>query len=179
MNRTLDLASFESLFRNEFKGLVLYALRYVKDYETARGIVQDAFVSLWEKRETIDPTRSILAYLSASVRNKSLNHIRDTRKFSNDLLTWEQLLPDQGYEQIIPLDIMELETAIDRAIGILPEKCREVFELSRKEHLKYQEIADRLHISVKTVESQMSKALQYMRIHLKEFLMILLFLLSG
>jgi len=64
----------------------------------------------------------------------------------------------------------ELRDRINLAINELPEKCREVFLLNRNDHLKYQEIADKLRISVKTVETQMSKALQHLRIHLKEYL---------
>ena len=75
------------------------------------------------------------------------------------------------------LEASELKEKIDSAIQGLPEKCREVFLLNRNEHLKYQEIADRLGISLKTVETQMSKALQHLREHLKEYLMIVLFFL--
>ena len=173
----LDKPGFEKLFRSEFTGLVHFGIRYVKDYETARGIVQDAFIGLWEKRATIDPGKSVTSYLSTTVRNKCLNHLRDTKKFSNGLLEIENLKADTGYEQ--PLRIMEteLKQTIGHAIAELPEKCRQIFELSRFRNMKYQEIADHLGLSVKTVEAQMSKALQHMRNRLKPFLTILLLIL--
>jgi RNA polymerase sigma-70 factor, ECF subfamily len=172
----LDKSSFEQLFRSEFKPLVMLGVQYVKDYETARGLVQDAFISLWEKRETIDPAKPVRAYLSTSVRNKCLNHLRDNKKFSTNLLSIEQIYPDSVYNQPLRIEEIQLREHIDRALADLPEKCREVFELSRFRDMKYHEIAEHLGISVKTVEAQMSKALNHMRLRLKEFLTVLLFL---
>ncbi|MFH1161388.1 MAG: RNA polymerase sigma-70 factor [bacterium] len=174
MSHALDKAGFESLFNQEFKGLVLFAIQYVKDYEAAREIVQEAFISLWDRREQIDLTKQVKSYLSTTVRNRALNYLRDKKKFDSRLLTLENLYPLASYQQPDKLVERELRDQIDRAIGELPEKCREVFLLSRTEHLKYQEIADRLQISVKTVETQMSKALQHLRSRLREYLVVLL-----
>jgi len=174
MNRFLDKASFERLFRDEFKGLVFFAVQYVKDYEAAREIVQEAFIGLWNQRERIDPSRQVKSYLSTTVRNRSLNYLRDHKKFDTRLLTQENLYPLASYEQPDRLVEKELQEKIGQAVGELPEKCREIFLLSREEYLKYQEIADRLQISVKTVETQMSKALQHLRSRLREYLVILL-----
>jgi RNA polymerase sigma-70 factor (ECF subfamily) len=176
---SFDEAAFEQLFRTRFKGLCHFALTYVKDMETARGIVQDAFISLWEKRETIDPAKPVHTYLSTAVRNKALNHLRDTKKFSTGLLAVELLAEEPEQGQGDRLVEAEMKARIDEAIGELPEKCREVFVMNRYEHRKYQEIADMLGISVKTVETQMSKALQHMRGRLKEFLPALLLLLIN
>ncbi|MBN1199918.1 MAG: RNA polymerase sigma-70 factor, partial [Bacteroidales bacterium] len=169
-----DKTTFEQLFRDEFKGLVLFAIQYVKDYEAAREIVQEAFISLWNQRDRIDPSRKIKSYLSTTVRNRSLNHLRDNKKFDTRLLAQENLYPLASYEQSDRLVEKELQDKIHEAISDLPEKCREIFLLSREEHLKYQAIADRLQISVKTVETQMSKALQHLRSRLREYLVILL-----
>ncbi|MGA3014418.1 MAG: RNA polymerase sigma-70 factor [Bacteroidales bacterium] len=168
--RSLDKATFESLFRIEFKGLAYFALQYTKDLDTAREITQEAFISLWEKRETIDLSKPVKTYLTTSVRNKCLNWLRDNKKFNRDILDIEGLLSDRIY---IPTDRLvesEIRVKIISAIEELPEKCREIFVLNRNENLKYQEIANRLQISVKTVETQMSKALQHMRNRLEEFL---------
>jgi len=177
----LHKEAFEQLFRSHYKGLCFFAMQYVKNDETAKEIVQNAFISLWEKRDSIDLSRQVKSYLSTSVRNKCLNHLRDNRKFDNDLLNLEQLSPDALYEQPDRLVEAELRDSIHLAMEELPEKCREVFRLNRFEQLKYQEIADRLQISVKTVETQMSKALQHMRLRLKEFMVpiLLLFLLHA
>lgn len=175
----LDEVTFEKLFRSHFKGLTWFAVRYVKDIETAREIVQDVFINLWEKRNTIDPTRPVKSYLASSVYNKSLNYIRDNKKFDRDILAFENLYPDASYEQTDRLITAELDEKIKEAINELPEKCREVFVMSRFQNLKYLEIADKLQISVKTVETQMSKALQHMREKLTEYLTILLIIILS
>ncbi len=169
-NQLFDEKALEVLFRAHFDGLCRFAMGYVKDEGEAREIVQDAFVNLWEKRETIDPSKPVKSYLSSTVRNKCLNHLRDHKKFSGDLLALENLSADKGYDQPDKLVEKEISDRIAFAIAELPEKCREVFLLNRHHHLKYQQIADKLEISVKTVETQMSKALQHMRIRLAEYL---------
>lgn len=166
----LDKATFESLFRSEFKGLCFFAVRYTKDYDTAREITQEAFISLWEKRGSIDLSKPVKTYLSTTVRNKCLNWLRDNKKFNKEILDIEGLLSDKTYVQPDRLVEAEIREKISRAIEELPFKCREIFVMNRNDNLKYHEIATRLEISVKTVESQMSKALQHMRERLREFL---------
>jgi RNA polymerase sigma-70 factor (ECF subfamily) len=167
--------AFEILFRNEFKGLCFFAMKYVKDYETSREIVQDSFIRLWEKRDVIDTSKSVKSYLTTSIHNKCLNHLRDNRKFDNNLLQIEQLSEVSDGKTSDFLVEKELRKSIETAIDELPEKCREVFLLSRNENLKYHEIAVQLGISVKTVETQMSKALQHLRLRLSGFMSLLAF----
>jgi RNA polymerase sigma-70 factor (ECF subfamily) len=150
--------------------LVYFALQFTKDLDTAREITQEAFISLWEKRETIDLSKPVKTYLTTTVRNKCLNWLRDNKKFNRDILDIEGLLSDRIYTPPDRLVEAEIRIKITSAIEELPEKCREIFVLSRNENLKYQQIANRLQISVKTVETQMSKALQHMRQRLEEFL---------
>jgi len=166
----LDKSTFESLFHSEFKRLCFFALQYTKDYDTAREITQEAFISLWEKRESIDLSKPVKTYLSITVRNKCLNYLRDSKKFNKEILDMEGLLSDKTYEQPDRLVEAEIRDKIERAIDELPVKCREIFVLNRHENLKYKEIAIRLEIYVKTVETQMSRALQHMRERLAEFL---------
>lgn len=173
-NTGITVAEFELLFKKQFKGLCFFAQRYVKDIETAKEVVQDAFVALWEKRETIDPSKAVHSYLSTAVYNKSLNYLRDSKKFDKDILIAENLFSDSGYKDSDPLVAKEIAKLVDSSIQELPEKCREVFLMNRFENLKYQEIADKLSISVKTVESHISKALQHMRVRLAEYITILL-----
>jgi len=168
--RLLDKATFESLFRSEYKGLCFFALQYTKDHDTAREITQEAFISLWEKRAFIDLSKPVKTYLSTTVRNKCLNWLRDNKKFNKEILDIEGLLSDKTYVQSDRMVEDEIRDKIGSAIGELPEKCREIFVLNRQENMKYQEIAIHLGISVKTVETQMSKALQHMRNRLAEFL---------
>lgn len=172
--KKLDEASFELLFKSSFKGLCWFAVKYVKDLDTAKEIVQDAFINLWEKRENIDLSKPVKSYLSTIIYNKSLNYLRDNKKFNKDILAFENIYPDTGYYQTDKLIEDEISIKIKSAIEELPEKCREVFILSRYENLKYQQIADKLQISVKTVEAQMSKALQHMRIRLVDYITIMI-----
>jgi RNA polymerase sigma-70 factor, ECF subfamily len=166
----LDKAAFESLFRSEFKGLCFFALQYTKDHDTAKEITQEAFISLWEKRSFIDLSKPVKTYLTTTVRNKCLNWLRDNKKFNREILDLEGLLSDKTYVQPDRLVEDELRDKIGTAIEELPERCRKIFVLNRHEKMKYQEIAIHLEISVKTVETQMSKALQHMRNRLAEFL---------
>jgi RNA polymerase sigma-70 factor, ECF subfamily len=175
----LDHTSFEELFRSHFTGLCFFAQKYVKDYETAKEIVQDAFISLWEKRETIDMERPVKSYLTMVIHNKCSNYLRDNRKFDQYILNIENLLEVPEYDGADSMVENELKQKIDLSIAELPEKCREIFVLNRYENLKYQEIANKLQISVKTVETQMSKALHHMRVRLAEYISVFLVLIGG
>lgn len=159
--------------------MCFFAQKYVKDYETAREISQAAFISLWEKRETIDMERPVKSYLTTVIHNKCTNYLRDNHKFDKYILDIENLLEVPEYEGADSMVENELRLKIDVSIAELPEKCREIFVMNRYENLKYQEIADKLQISIKTVETQMSKALQHMRIRLAEYITLFLLLVSS
>jgi RNA polymerase sigma-70 factor, ECF subfamily len=167
------------LFRSHFTGLCFFAQKYVKDLDAAKEIVQDAFLSLWEKRETIDMDRSVKSYLTMVIHNKCTNYLRDNRKFDKHILNIENLLEVPEYDGADSMVENELKAKIDAAIQELPGKCREVFVMNRYENLKYKEIADKLQISVKTVETQMSKALQHMKIRLAEYVTIVVTLIIS
>jgi len=167
------------LFRSHFAGLCYFAQKYVKDFESAKEIVQDAFISLWEKRETIDMERPVKSYLTMIIHNKCTNYLRDNRKFDQYILNIENLIDIPEYESSDSMVADELKTKIDMAISELPEKCREIFLMNRYENFKYQEIAGKLQISVKTVETQMSKALQHMRFRLAEYITIVVALIIS
>jgi RNA polymerase sigma-70 factor, ECF subfamily len=173
--KPLDKPEFELLFRAHFKGMVYYAQQYIKDLDSAREIAQEAFIALWEKRDQIDMSRSVKSYLSSSIHNKCMNVLREQKKFDRSLLAFEGL-SETAADASFATDHRETEVLINAAIEELPEKCREIFRLSRFEHLKYQQIADQLGISVKTVEAHMSKALQHMRARLADHLPGLLLL---
>jgi len=166
----LTSGGFRKLFLDEFPGLVLFAIRFVKDRETAKDIVHEAFTALWERRHTIEPGRPPAPWLMTTIRNKCLNHLRDNQKFHPNLAALEGFEADNIPLADNPLILKEIQTRITQTKQNLPEKCREVYELNRTHHLKYQQIADKLGISVKTVEAQMTKALKAFRENLKEFL---------
>ena len=165
---------FESIFRDYFGPLCGFSSKFVGDLPTAKDIVHEAYLSLWEKFNTLPEDTNYKSYLYTAVRNRSLNYLRDKKQHAD--VTELSVMGDSN----VAAGLIEIELAeqIEATLNQLPEKCREVFELSRIEGLKYREIADRLNISVKTVENQMSKALKIMRVGLVDFINILLILFS-
>jgi RNA polymerase sigma-70 factor (ECF subfamily) len=167
-----QLTQFEKLFRELFKPLCGFALRYVPDADEAKGIVHDVFVHLWERFETLPADTNHRSYLYTAVRNRCLNYLRDRKKtVALDTIANQQTAPEES-----ALETEQLSQEIDWAIQQLPERCREVFELNRFGGLKYIQIAEKLGISVKTVETQMTKALSHLRTHLAKYLSLLIFL---
>jgi RNA polymerase sigma-70 factor (ECF subfamily) len=165
---------FENLFKDFFTPLCYFARKYVSDIDSAKEIVHDVFINLWEKRDSIDPEKSIKSYLYTSVNNRCLNHIRDNKKFDKENTEIELINEEHNSVSTDSMEEDELKAKINKSINNLPEKCRKVFVLSRYEELKYHEIAERLEISVKTVEAQMSKALKILRENLKEYVMLII-----
>jgi len=170
----LDERSFELIFREFYPPLVMFANKFTKDSDASADIVHQVFIKLWEKRSEMDPDPRLKSYLFTSVHNRCLNFLRDRKKFVQSDLPPDSLALNQYVEDPNRMEEEELRVQIDNAIESLPEKTREVFILSRFEELKYKEIAERLDISVKTVENQMGRALRMLREKLGEFLMILL-----
>lgn len=169
-----DLRLYEKIFRELFKPLCSFALNYVGDWDEARNLVHEVFISVWEKFDSLPADTQYRSYLFTAVRNRCLNYLRDKKK----LLALEKVGEADLSEMNTSLETAELEQAIAQAINSLPDKCRQIFELNRGEGLKYAEIAEKLGISVKTVEAQMSKALSVLRERLGEFLTILFFILT-
>jgi RNA polymerase sigma-70 factor, ECF subfamily len=169
-----NLNTFEKLFKELFKPLCTFSIKYVGDLDEAKGLVHEVFVSLWEKIDSLPADANYKSYLYTAVRNRSLNYLRDKKKN----VRVENVEEHKLAESHDPLVVRELESEIEIAIQSLPEKCREVFELNRVEGLKYAQIAEKMRISIKTVEAQMSKALSVLREHLKEFLSVLFFLFN-
>ncbi len=172
----MDKQQFEILFREHFKPLTAFANKYVQNIDVAKGVVHEVFMRLWEKRNEIDPKQSVKSYLYTGVYNRSLNYIRDHKKFDK---SGEQAnIPEQkdNWDVSNEMTAQEIQVKIDKTLSELPEKCRQVFEMSRYEELKYREIAEKLNISVKTVETQMTKALKALRKNLAEYLHLFLFI---
>lgn len=167
------------MFRELYQPLCRYAYSFVSDHEEAEEIVQASFIGIWEKRQTIDIDTSLKAYLYRVVRNASLNVIKHG-KVKQIYLEQSEFTAEKttdATEQ--PLITDELERKIFSAIQTLPEQCRLIFKLSRFEEMKYQEIANQLNISIKTVENQMGKALKIMREQLREYLPLIYILMKG
>ena len=146
----------------------------LEEEDDAKEIVHDVFIKVWEKMDSLPPDVNYKSYLYKSVNNRGLNFIRDRKK----LVQLDQISEEKYSSSLAEMEEKELERAIELAIHSLPDKCREVFELSRYEGLTYKSIAEKMAVSVKTVEAQMSKALRLLREHLAEFLsLIILYLI--
>lgn len=163
---------FEHLFRAHFNDLCCFARKYTGDINAAKEIVHDVFLRIWENRKTFEWNKPAKSYLYTAVYHRSLNEIRNRKRLvSRDQQVHQRsLIEEADYSN--PIETAELEDRINHALDQLPERCREVFELSRFAHLKYSEIADQLQISVKTVETLMSKALLWLRGELSDYLII-------
>lgn len=172
----LDAAEYEIVFRQYYESLCHYANMLMKDMDAAEEVVQNTFVKLWEKKESLNIESSLKSYLYKSVYHASLNEIKHQNvknKYINMHNTEEPYSDMQSASQV-----KDLEKRIEQALLKLPEQCRLIFQMSRFRQLKYREIADVLNISVKTVENQMGKALKIMRSNLADYLGILLIVLN-
>ena len=176
--RAGDITAFEMIFKTYYQPLCNYAYSFVQDRDEAEEIVQSTFLSVWEKREDLAIHTGIKPYLYAMVRNAALNVIKH-EKIKQQHAAVELAVAEKSAESVTrTVMASELEERIYKALDKLPEHCRLVFKLSRFEELKYAEIADQLNISVKTVENQMGKALKIMREQLKDYLPLLIVLMS-
>lgn len=179
-----DSNAFESVFKFWYEPLVHFADEYLSDLESARNIVQNIFMKLWEKHAFVDPDSNLRSYLYIATRNACLSHLRHLRVenayFEKSLRNGEdQQLNYDALEElnIDQIDFSKLEKLIHDTIDSLPERCREVFSMSRYEQMKNKEIAEKLQISVKAVEANMTRAITRLRENTKDYLPELVFFL--
>lgn len=170
-----DEAAFEQVFKTHFKRLHAYAFTILKDEVEAEEMVQQVFFKIWERNENLSLTGSVTAYLYRAVHNESLNYIKHQKVKSDHKLHIAYSMKNEVEHPGKKILASEMEKKIHEALNELPEQCRTIFQMSRFDELKYREIADKLGISVKTVENQMGKALKLLRAKLVDFL-ILVFL---
>lgn len=168
--RSSDASAFEQLFRQYHQPIFNFLFYKLGESQTAEDILQDVFVLLWEKRHTVDENLSIKAFLYKIAENMALNHIRHHKV----VLKYEQALTFQNQTEpfVSPqsrLEAEELRKNVADALKNLPEQQRIVFMMSRFENLAHKEIARRLNISVKTVETHIGKALKALAKEVKQF----------
>jgi RNA polymerase sigma-70 factor (ECF subfamily) len=168
-----DAAAFEALFTAHYEALLRYAFSYMKTRTLAEELVQDVFFTLWAQRERLEIQDTVRAYLYASTRNRALNWMR-RRALEQE---WARQVNTAG-DPILPrreradeyVHTAELSAAIRAAIDQLPPRSREAFVLSRHHHLTYEQIAEVMGISVKTVQEQIARALRALRARLAGWL---------
>jgi RNA polymerase sigma-70 factor (family 1) len=173
-----DKASFSILFTRYYKDLVTFSFGMVRNINTAEEIVQDVFIRLWENRASLVIDRSIKSYLLKSVQNHSLNwlqHLKVQSRF--DAYTKDHQLPGNNDTENYILH-SELEHNLNRALDKIPAEYALAFRMNRFENQSYPEIAQKLGVSTRTIEVRISKALGFLRKELKEFLLLLIFLLQ-
>lgn len=164
-----DIKEFEKLFRKMYTELCHFANKFVRDMDVAEEVVQDLFYNYWKNRERIEIKTSIKSYLYQATKNRCLkviehNAVKD--RYNQEFkIQYEQAEQQAGQE----LETEELSQIIDKTLDELPERCRQIFVMNRFDGMKYQEIADKLSVSVKTVEANMGKALKLFRVNLKQY----------
>ena len=168
--------TFEFIFNKFYISLCYFAHNYVGKKEVAEDIVSEVFYKLWENRTTLKINTSIKSYLFKTVQNHCLNYKKHQiviKKFETNL---NNELNDDNSINNLKSDIssyiiaQEIQDKIEQSISILPPQCQHIFKLNRFENLKYKEIAEKLNISVKTVETQMYRALKKIKDFLKDYI---------
>lgn len=159
---------FEKLFRSSYVSLVRYAKTLIRDHDAAEEIVQDLFFRLWQDRENLRIESSLNGYLFKSVHNRALHYIEHQKvvnRHAGEVVASAELANEPVTEEIY---YRELQSRVARVLERLPERCSMIFRMSRFDGLKYSEIADKLAVSLKTVEADMGKALKEFRKALAE-----------
>ena len=176
--RNGDEAAFEELYTRYWAELYASAFKRLRIKEAAEEIVQDLFASLWTKRDSLVIHTSFQNYLYSSIRYLVFAYFskQDNRKTYEDFVLGGAISGDTSTEDRIYLN--DLERNLDQGLRRLPEKCRSVFELSRKQYKTNKEIASFLGISEKTVENHLTKALRTLRLHLRYLNVLLLITLA-
>ena len=168
--RQNDKKSLEALFRLLYTPLRNYANVIINSKEDAEDIIQEVFLKLWNSRSDLDENRSIKTYLYVCTKNSCLNWLKHT-KVRSDYARVMATVYESSSAELSPHESLianDIENDLSIALNELPTQCRKIFELSRFEGLKYHEIASQLNISIKTVETQMSRALVKVRLQLKK-----------
>jgi len=168
--RMNDKASLEKLFRKLYPRMRNYANTIINSREDAEDIVQEVFLKLWNNRSELDETKSIQTYLFVCTRNSCLNWLKH-QKTKNDYARIMALVYLRNPDVLTPHEALiaeDVEGDFYNVLDDLPAQCRRIFELNRFDGLKYHEIATRLDISIKTVETQMSRALVKIRFKMKK-----------
>lgn len=175
--------AYRYLYKNHYAALCHVAYGYVHDDELAESLVGDVIYHLWEVHETLDIRSSLRSYLIKAVRNRCIDYLSSA--YEKKEVPFSELGGDEAFKEYgllsdsYPLGTLlerELEEEIQDAISQLPEECRRVFQKSRFEEKKYEEIAEELGISVNTVKYHIKKALAFLYERLNKYILYLLLL---
>ena len=174
-----DEVAFELVFFRYKGKLYDFIRRSIPASEDVESMVQEIFVRLWANREQLDPDKSLNAFLYTMARNEIFGHLRKLlvrRKYLEELSYTLNEISETTERQ---LEFNELKSIVSQLIRSMPEKRREIYLLSRNEGLKYKEIAEKLGISENTVDSQIRKALTFLKENLRIKMSLFLFFISS
>ncbi len=179
-----DEASFKVVYGHFYSRLFYFVSEYIPNKDLVENILQDTFLTLWEKKSKLKTDTNLNAYLYTVAKNNSLKKLRDQRYRqalfqSAPLSDFELELQAGALDKLDTSEILfsEIEQIVQKTLNTLPPQCKQVFELSRFQHRKNTEIAEALHISPKTVEGHMTKAIKAFRMSLKDYLPLISFLI--
>ncbi|NJN25146.1 MAG: RNA polymerase sigma-70 factor [Cyclobacteriaceae bacterium] len=174
-----DRTSFRILYSKYAPILFAFSRRYLRTSEDAEEIVQEVFLRIWEKRKNIDASQSFSAYVIQAAKHRIFNGFR--KKVNEQAYLDFLIYADDRAGNFTDLDVdyREIKVKAEKAIEAMPPKRQEIFRLSREGGLKNKEIAEKLDISIKTVENQMGQALKFLREELSDYQMIILLLLLS
>ncbi|MDU1891246.1 MAG: RNA polymerase sigma-70 factor [Dysgonomonas sp.] len=158
-----DIKVFEDVFRQYYSSLCFYSFSITGRKDVAEEILQDLFYIIWKEKENLQITYSLKSYLYRAVRNRSLQFCeqRNVQDRYKEEVMLNNEKPDTSPQE--QLEYKELEEVINKALIKLPERRRKIFKMHRMEGLKYKEIAEKLSLSVKTIEAEMTKTYQILR----------------
>ena len=155
------------IYKHFWKPLFIASYNILKDKAVCEDIIQNIFLSLWLKRETLVIKESLHSYLHAAVRYQVFRHIKNSASRKILFEELDERLQEPSTEN--NLQQKEISQIVNNLVDALPDQCRTIYKLSREQQLSHKEIADQLHISTKTVENQITIALRKLRTSLNKF----------
>lgn len=177
--RNNNVSDFEAMYRCYYEYLCQFAYRFVNNRAASEDLVHNVFLNIWKNRETWKPRGTLRTYLYRAVKNQSLKYLAHCQVQNRIKLDDLTILPD--HNRMNPEEKFrsrEFEEAVQKAVEQLPEKRRIIWLMHREDKMTYREIAEVLEISIKTVETQMSRSLKYLRSQLTDFLPFIGFIIS-
>ncbi len=172
-----DIGTFERYYKEYYKSFFVMACKYLKNPTLAEEIINDVFMKIWEDGDKIAIEMSLKSYIYKAIINRSINALnKNKREYQNQ--TEVSLIPDESYE-LRQIEENELKIRLYAAIDQLPDQCKKVFEMSRFDELKQQEIADKLGISIKTVKNHITIALKQISKSVERYLLLFILIFGD
>lgn len=161
--------AFEAIYKCYYSQLFYFLTRYLDSESTIEDIIQNVFFNIWQNRTTLEPRGTLKSYLFSAVRNQALTQLKSEKKFERITKEFTDVTQQEESNTNRLFEVDELREAYQKAVAKLPQKRRHIFLMHRQENLTYKEISEILDISIKTVETQMSRSLKFLAETLSDF----------